>query len=362
MPIDDEKLLLAEYCHFGDGIFKNEEIGERRIEFFMTIATAVLGGVVFLFKDKHESFPKSEIQLLAMAALLGLFLMGFVTLLRILQRDRVTREYKKIQRYLRELLQKRSVSLEEYELPFAKRSRPILLRGGLAVTTAVINSLVLAFFVGIWTLGMPRRIHLAVGCFILTWVAQAIAIVVTSKGPETRRPETPRLEPPRLEPPLFFRVGAGAVILNGRGQVLAFERKDVAGAWQLPQGGLEPGESPLEAAYREIDEETGIKKDDLRLLSSEPVLLHYELPPKDRTAKNGRGQINYWFLFSYNGPDTGITLGEKKEFNDWKWTTLEHLAAEVVAFKRSVYEELLKRWAPELQRLPAKSQTSGAGS
>jgi putative (di)nucleoside polyphosphate hydrolase len=354
MPINDEKLLLAEYAHFSDGIFKNEEIGERRIQFFTTIATAVLGGVVLLLTGDHVSLQKSEIRLLAMAVLLGLFLMGFVTLLRILQRDKVTREYKKIQRYLREQLKKRSVSLGGYDIPFSGQ-RNILLRGGLAVTTAVINSLVLAFFVAIGTLGMPGRIPLGLACFILTWGAQAIAIVVTSKGTETRRPE-----PPLLEPPLFFRAGAGAVILNGRGQVLAFERKDVAGAWQLPQGGLEPGECPLEAAFREIDEETGIKKDALRVLSSEPVLLHYELPPKDRTEKTGRGQVHYWFLFSYNGPDTDITLGEKKEFNDWKWTTLEHLAAEVVAFKRSVYEELLKRWAPELQGLPARSQTSGA--
>src|SRR5213594_1531693 len=102
MSIDDEKLLLAEYSHFGDGLFKNEEIGERRIEFFLTIATAVLGGVVFLLTSDHVRLSEPSVQKVALAALLGLLLLGIVTFARILQRDRVTDEYKRIQRFLRE--------------------------------------------------------------------------------------------------------------------------------------------------------------------------------------------------------------------------------------------------------------------
>jgi len=87
---------------------------------------------------------------MALAALLALFLMGVMTFFRILQRDFVTGEYKKIQRYLREQLRRRSVSLDEYGLPFA-RPRHKLLRGGMALTTAIMNSLVSAFTTAVWT-------------------------------------------------------------------------------------------------------------------------------------------------------------------------------------------------------------------
>jgi hypothetical protein len=95
MSIDDEKLLLAEYAHFADGIFKNEEIGERRIEFFLTIATAILGCVILLLTSEHVSLSVYAVRRMALAALLGLFLMGVMTFCRILQRDFVTGEYKK---------------------------------------------------------------------------------------------------------------------------------------------------------------------------------------------------------------------------------------------------------------------------
>jgi putative (di)nucleoside polyphosphate hydrolase len=137
-----------------------------------------------------------------------------------------------------------------------------------------------------------------------------------------------------------FRAGVGAVILNRSGKVLSLERKDIPGAWQLPQGGLED-ETPLEAAIREVREETGIESNDLQLLSRESRLLAYELPPEARSRKTGRGQVQYWFLFQFTGQDEAITLGDKKEFRDWKWMSMEKLAAKVVSFKQPVYRELV---------------------
>jgi putative (di)nucleoside polyphosphate hydrolase len=139
-----------------------------------------------------------------------------------------------------------------------------------------------------------------------------------------------------------FRAGVGAMILNQNGKVLALERRDIPGAWQLPQGGLDAGETPLEAVRREVREETGIEPGRLELLASASRPLAYELPPEARSPKTGRGQVLYWFLFRFTGPEEAITLGDHKEFIDWKWMPMERLAIEVVSFKQPVYQELAR--------------------
>ena len=146
-----------------------------------------------------------------------------------------------------------------------------------------------------------------------------------------------------------FRAGVGAIILGKNGKVLAFERRDIPGAWQLPQGGLDEDESPLEAIQREIHEETGINVKDLELLSTESRLLAYELPPEARSKKTGRGQVQYWFLFRFVGRDEAITLGDEKEFRAWKWMSMDKLAAKVVSFKQVVYQELVKEFKAHLK-------------
>src|ERR1041385_6774904 len=106
-----------------------------------------------------------------------------------------------------------------------------------------------------------------------------------------------------------FRAGVGAVILNSANLVLALERLDVPGAWQMPQGGLHVGEDPLDAVTREIVEETGIEAK-LDLMFRVDRLLAYELPPTLRGKKTGRGQVQYWFVFRYAGDEDRITLGD----------------------------------------------------
>lgn len=332
MNIDDEKLLLAEYSHFADGIFKNEEIGERRIEFFLTIATAVLGGIVLLLTSDHQRLSETSIRKFALAGLVSLLLLGIVTFSRILQRDRVTAEYKGIQRYLREQLRKRSISLDEYELPFAV-SRHKLLRGGIALIVAVINGVIVAFLVAVWRTGEPATTVIAIGGFFFSFSVHALAISKRASSNERSQ---------------VYRAGAGAIIMNDHGQVLAMKRKGTRGAWQLPQGGLKIGESPLDAAFREIEEETGIKSKHLRQLDAKPALLAYELPREDRSEKTGRGQVHYWFLFQFEGTDADISFGDGKEFDRWKWASLQQLASDVVSFKAEVYQGLLKRWPSEL--------------
>jgi len=137
-----------------------------------------------------------------------------------------------------------------------------------------------------------------------------------------------------------FRSGVGAVIINGEGLVLGLERRDIPGAWQFLQGGLDEDETPLEAVKREIREETGIEVNDLELLEIAPRWLAYELPKEARKKWTGRGQVQRWYLFRFRGSDEAITLGDKKEFETWKWISMDEMIAKIVSFKRPVYQDL----------------------
>ncbi|MBW3628087.1 MAG: NUDIX domain-containing protein [Gemmatimonadetes bacterium] len=144
-----------------------------------------------------------------------------------------------------------------------------------------------------------------------------------------------------------FRVGVGALIANLDGQVLALERSDVRGAWQLPQGGVDDGEPLLAAAYREVEEELGIVQADLTLIDQHPVFLGYELPPELRSPKTGRGQCHRWFLFSMAaGARVQPPPGEVRAH---RWMLLDELTATVAAFRRPVYEELTRYFWPRLR-------------
>ena len=135
----------------------------------------------------------------------------------------------------------------------------------------------------------------------------------------------------------FFRASVGAVIINQQGQVLALERTDTLGAWQFPQGGLDDGEEPLAAAFREVREETGIGSEALTLIRQHPQLLSYELPPEWRTPRLGRGQTQRWFLFRLSATDEVIALPSPGEFRAWRWLDFADLLPLVAAFRRDLY-------------------------
>ncbi len=139
----------------------------------------------------------------------------------------------------------------------------------------------------------------------------------------------------------FFRASVGAVLVGSGGRVLAFERADHPGVWQLPQGGLDEGEEPAGAVLREVREETGIEAAELDALGQHPHLLAYELPADLRNERTGRGQAQYWFYFRIRTEPRGVPSGE---FRAFRWIDLRDLAAEVVEFRRSVYEQLLDHY------------------
>ena len=146
-----------------------------------------------------------------------------------------------------------------------------------------------------------------------------------------------------------FRPNAGIVVFNKDGKVLLCERSDKKGAWQFPQGGIERGETPSQAAKRELKEETSLKNVVPVKTLSEPA--SYRFPPDVLTLTQSRGwqyigQKMYWSLFYFAGDDSEINLDTKdKEFCAWRWGTLEQAYDMIVDFKKPAYAVALSEFA-----------------
>jgi putative (di)nucleoside polyphosphate hydrolase len=150
------------------------------------------------------------------------------------------------------------------------------------------------------------------------------------------------------KPPQYFRAGAGAMIVNYQGHVLAIERADIAGAWQLPQGGLDEDEDPLDAAYREIAEETGIDKTDLEFVKACTEPLVYELPVAARSRKTGRGQVLYWFLFQFVGSQQRAATANR-ETRGSQWMPFSRVVTGVTSFRKPMYTRLAQEFGDYLE-------------
>ena len=141
-------------------------------------------------------------------------------------------------------------------------------------------------------------------------------------------------------PPRYFRAGVGAVLADQKGRVLIFERGDVRGAWQFPQGGLKRKERPLAAAYREVKEETGFGRRSLELLAQYPTLLAYELPRRMQSHKTGMGQVQYWFLFRVKGVAADIQFSKDSEFRAAAAVSFRKAVAGAADFRQPIYQQL----------------------
>ena len=149
--------------------------------------------------------------------------------------------------------------------------------------------------------------------------------------------------------PLPYRPGVGVVLFNPRGLVWTGRRREntetSGGEWQFPQGGIDPGENPRDAASRELHEETGVQPCDTTLLAETPQWIDYDLPQRlIGVALRGkfRGQRQKWFALRFIGRDDDINPSAQPnpEFDLWAWRPLDDAARLIIPFKRHVYVAL----------------------
>ena len=145
---------------------------------------------------------------------------------------------------------------------------------------------------------------------------------------------------------LPLRTGVGIVVLNNENKVFVAKRIDnPKNFWQMPQGGVDEGESFLEAAYRELEEETGIKE--VKLIKEIDEILSYELPSHLLGIiwkGKYKGQKQKWFVMKYLGNDRDINIKTNSpEFLEWKWIDLNKITDVVVDFKLHIYKQLKEK-------------------
>jgi putative (di)nucleoside polyphosphate hydrolase len=141
-----------------------------------------------------------------------------------------------------------------------------------------------------------------------------------------------------------YRPCVGLAIFNASGQVFVGERIDTPGSWQMPQGGIDPGEDIHTAIFREMLEEIGTDK--AEIVKILPEKIRYDLPDElIRRLWNGefQGQEQTWVALRFTGLDSEINLAahEPPEFSNWKWVELEDTLNMIVPFKRETYKKII---------------------
>lgn len=154
-----------------------------------------------------------------------------------------------------------------------------------------------------------------------------------------------------------FRANVGIILANTQGQVL-WAKRIGHDSWQFPQGGIDYGETPLDAMYRELHEEVGLYPQHVELLAVTKDWLRYRLPKRYvRTNQEPLciGQKQKWFLLRLDENNTQHIRFDtsKPEFDEWQWVSYWYPLNQVVAFKRGVYQKALQEL---IERLPLKSE------
>lgn len=152
-----------------------------------------------------------------------------------------------------------------------------------------------------------------------------------------------------------YRPNVGIVICNRQGQVL-WARRYGQHSWQFPQGGINRGETPEQAMYRELYEEVGLQRQDVRLLATTRNWLSYKLPKRLvrwETKPVCIGQKQKWFLLLLTSKESDINMqaGPVPEFDSWRWVSYWYPVRQVVSFKRDVYRKVMKEFAAQVMAL-----------
>jgi len=152
---------------------------------------------------------------------------------------------------------------------------------------------------------------------------------------------------------LPYRPNVGVVLINAEGQIFTAQRIDSdTPAWQMPQGGIDDGEDPCEAALRELEEETGVPRDLVTIKAQTADWITYDLPD-ELIAKlwkgRFRGQKQLWYLMQFHGADTDINIEtDHPEFSAWAWLSSAEMIEKIVPFKRAVYQAVVAEFADHL--------------
>ncbi len=161
-----------------------------------------------------------------------------------------------------------------------------------------------------------------------------------------------------------YRLNVGIVLMSPDGKVFWGRRVGNRDAWQFPQGGMMPGETPEQTLYRELHEEVGLHQQDVEVVACTEGWLSYRLPR--RFLRNKRypsqpsciGQRQKWFLLKLTSDEAAINLAasETPEFNSWRWVSYWYPVRKVVQFKRGVYVRALRELAPAMRRLRRENE------
>lgn len=155
-----------------------------------------------------------------------------------------------------------------------------------------------------------------------------------------------------MSEPTAYRPCVGVMLVNDDNKVFVGKRIDAranpAGTdyWQMPQGGVDKGEDWEVAAFRELEEETGVTTENARILAKTSDPIRYDLPPEliGKLWKGKyRGQEQIWYLMRYSGSDADVNLEahDPPEFCDWKWVDAQALPDLIIPFKRQLYETVI---------------------
>lgn len=144
----------------------------------------------------------------------------------------------------------------------------------------------------------------------------------------------------------LYRRGVGVMLLNADNHVFVWRRIDNRDeAWQMPQGGIDPGEEPWPAALRELEEETGIRSDLVEEIACHPQRLRYDIPDAIASRLWGgkwKGQLQDWYLARFLGSDSDVNISTSHpEFSHWKWVEPRLLPELIVPFKRDMYRQII---------------------
>lgn len=154
---------------------------------------------------------------------------------------------------------------------------------------------------------------------------------------------------PRRDPNLY-RPNAGLALFSKAGHVFVGRRVHSRGPfqWQMPQGGIDDGEDPRDAALRELDEEIGVPAKLVEILDETEDWIYYDFPPDLKKKLPGPyfGQRQKWFALRFKGSDGDIRLDKHTpEFDAWRWAKLEELSGLVIPFKKAVYDDVVRRFS-----------------